>query len=82
MYKCSKCLNSYKFSKENNDTLPEKHVIKCPHCGDESHIIGADEDFYRGEKVYMMYGFNKKDNKDYSHLKVIEGQKQLPKSLA
>ena len=78
MYKCSKCNELYESSEQSNKFLPEEHILKCPHCGDENHIIGADLEYddYGGTQdkpVFMMYGRNKKEGDE--KLIAIEGKK-------
>ena len=79
MYKCSKCDGLYDHSEENSKLIcnenPIEHIIRCPHCKDETHVIGADVDYdMYGEPdkpAYLMYGRNKKQN---DNLQVVEGR--------
>ena len=81
MYKCSKCEGLYELSEENSKKIPDEHIIKCPHCGEESHIIVADVEYHdygaTPEKpVYLMYGRDKKESD--INLPVITGAKYIP----
>lgn len=78
MYKCSKCDGLYDHSEENSKLIckdePTEHIIRCPHCKDESHVIGADVDYdmygTSDKPAYLMYG---RDRKSTDVLRIVEG---------
>lgn len=74
MYKCSECNGLYSHSEENINLLPVEHIIRCPHCKDESHVIGADIDHdmpgNSDKSAYLMYG---RDRKTSDNLVIVEG---------
>lgn len=80
MYKCSNCGKLYKCSKENDALIcqenPVTHIIRCPHCKDETHVIGADFDCYMYgtvlEPAYVMFGRSRRPS---DNLQIVEGIK-------
>ena len=82
MYKCPNCKNVYQLSAENSKLLPTEHIIECPHCGNQDHIIGSDLEIeaYGGTKekpVHIMYGRSRRDDEDISKLLIIKGEKSI-----
>jgi hypothetical protein len=78
MYECSKCNGLYDLSSENIKLIcneePTEHIIRCPHCKNETIVIGADVDYdMYGKPDKPAYLIFSRDRKQSDNLPIVEG---------